>query len=119
MKWTLAAAGIALVAAGALHAVLEPLASWAEQERGAYLWRTEEWLALFTPANYADRGDGRLLLMGPSEAREAFVDSALRERLAGWETIQHAWVWSTLEELVVFLEYLERAHGDAALQALR
>ena len=109
------AVAIAIAAAAGVHAVLEPVASHLESERGAYLWHAEEWLQLFTPARYEGRGRGRLLVYGPSETREALIPSRMEDALPGLGCLQNAQSMGTLEDGLVLLEYIEREFGDDAL----
>ena len=95
-------------------AALGALASHAEAEWGAFLWRGEEWMRLLGPAGYAGRGAGRVMVIGPSEAREGFADAAFEAGLPGFEFFNDAISMSTLEDAVTQLEYIERAYGEEA-----
>lgn len=107
----LVCAGIALWAA---HVVMGRLAVWAETEEGAYLWWREEMMQLFSPTNYVGRGEGRILVTGPSEIREAILPELMSERL-GRDVYQNAISLGTLQTVVLQLEYIERYFGVSAV----
>ena len=46
----------------AAHVLLEATARFAEQRLDAYLWKEEDYLRLFSPANHNGRGRHRLLI---------------------------------------------------------
>lgn len=96
------------------HALMERLAVWAERDQGAYLWWREEMMQLFTPTNHVDRGEGRILLTGPSEIREALLPDVMSETL-GSSVYQHALSLGTLDAVVLQLEYIERLYGPTAM----
>jgi len=114
-RLVLASAGCALVLYAAVNLVLLRLATWAEVDQGHYLWWKEEWLQLFSPANYEGRGEGRILLTGASEAREAFLPDLLEEELPGRRAYQNSLSVGTMETVLLLLEYVERAYGADAV----
>ncbi len=115
LKHVLAAAGCALVAwAGSVFA-LESVCRWAESHSNVYLWWWEEWLQLFTPANYVDRGEGRVFLCGASEMREGFLVDELDARLPDAEPYQEAFSYATLQSVRLRLEFIEAVHGATAM----
>jgi hypothetical protein len=61
------------------------------------------------------RGAGRLLIYGPSEAREGLLPEALAEALPGVEPYQNAQSMGTLDDGLLVLEYIERAYGRPAV----
>lgn len=110
--------GIAGIAVGLCllgQSVLSDLACWAESGPRHYLWRHEEWLQLFTADNYVERGRGRILLTGPSEAREAFLIDRLEEAFPKEEAYQNALSMGTMEDVLLLLEYIEGAYGREAV----
>ncbi len=110
----LGAGACALVAFVVAHVGLHSLALHFERG-GASLWWQEQHLRLFMRSNYAPGDRPRLLFTGSSEAREGFDGETFAARFPEWRTDQNAWIWATLPELVLGLEYLERAYGDDAL----
>ena len=96
------------------HALMERLSVWAERDQGAYLWWREEMMQLFTPTNHVGRGEGRILLTGPSEIREALLPDVMSETL-GRSVYQHALSLGTLDAVVLQLEYIERIYGPTAM----
>ena len=99
----------------ATHAVLEGVARFAEQRLGAFLWRQQDYFRLFNPENYVARGPGRLLIYGPSEAREGLFPEAIAPGMPGLVPFQHAQSIGTLEDGLVVLSYIERAYGRSAV----
>jgi hypothetical protein len=116
-RWPLllAVGALAALAFASAHVVLEHVARWVETEERGYLWYQEEYLQLFVPTNYVGRGRGRLLLAGPSEAREGFLPERFDARLPGWRAYQNAQSLGALEDLLVTFDYVERAYGAEAL----
>jgi hypothetical protein len=114
---TLAVLAVVLAFAAAVHAVMEPIATWAESDRGMYLWKDEEWLQVFTRERYEGRGAGRLLVYGPSETREAIIPEKMDAALPGLSCLQNAQSVGTIEDGLVLLEFIEREYGRAAVPA--
>jgi hypothetical protein len=112
---TLAAAGCAFAAFFVTHFALEQIARYAEKNTDAYLWWREEYMQIFSPLNYVDRGEGRLLMFGASEAREAFVTDTFNERLPDLRAYQNSSSIGTISDAVVLLNYLERSYGPTAV----
>ena len=108
MLCPLGALAIAVVA-------MEGVARWVEVNQRAYLWSQEEWLQVLTPSNYVDRGSGRILMSGSSEAREAFLDDRIREGLPGFEVYLNAFASATLTDLGLLLDYVSSEYGPSAL----
>lgn len=100
---------------GVTCATGEWLSRFAETELGAHLWRGEEWMQLLSRARYTRRVADRVLVIGPSEAREAFWEAPFREVLPGVFLANDALSMSTLEDGLSQLEYIERAYGAGAL----
>lgn len=94
---------------------MERVTRHAEVRLGAYTWWQEEYLQLFTPSNYVDRGRGRLLMYGPSESREAFLPERFDARLPDLRAYQNAQSIGTIEDFVVVLDYIEQAYGSSAV----
>lgn len=114
-RYVLASAGCALALYGAVNAGLERAARHVELHERATMWWWEEWLQLFIPTNYEERGAGRLFLCGASGVREGVLIDRLEERLPGWEVSMEAFSLSTVETAVLHLEYIEAAYGADAL----
>lgn len=106
------------IAAGcftATHLALERIAAYAERHFGAFLWRQQDSLQLFSAHNYVGLGRGRLLIYGPSEAREALLHEEIRPRVPGLRPLQHSLSMGTFDEGLLILEYLERYYGETAI----
>lgn len=97
------------------HLALDAVSRHAERNLGAYLWKQDDFLRLFSPAHHDEQGRGRLMIFGPSEAREALLPEELGHRLRHLKPYQGATSWGTLEELLVTLDYLEKAYGTDAI----
>lgn len=96
------------------HLVMERLSRSVEAQ-GAYLWGPEQWLQLFTPTSHVDRGRGRVLLTGASEAREGLLAEYFEEELPGFQAYTYGLSAGLLEDVVLSLEYLEAAYGPTAI----
>jgi hypothetical protein len=93
---------------------LEWLAREVESRLDASLWRFEEWMQILSPARYEVTGERRVLVIGPSEAREAFWPEPFR-KLLGMRLINDSLSQSTFEDSLTQLEYIERVHGRDAI----
>ena len=109
----LSAGSLALVSV-ALNASLMQLSSWAEVRYKLYPFREEDYLRYLLPTMYEGRSRCRLLLAGPSEAREGLLDDAFDRELGGMQSFNAAQSLGTLDDLLVGLEYIERVYGDNA-----
>jgi hypothetical protein len=98
-----------------VHAALEGTARFAERHLDAYLWKEQDYLRVLSPANHVDRGPGRLLIYGPSEAREGLLPEEFARKLPGLEPYQNSQSIGTLEDGLVVLRYLEGAYGRTAI----
>jgi hypothetical protein len=98
-----------------VHAALEAAARFAERHLDAYLWKEQDHLRLLSPANHADRGARRLLIYGPSEAREGLLPGDIGKAVPGLEPYQNSQSVGTLEDGLVVLRYLESAYGPSAV----
>lgn len=99
----------------ATHVVLEGTARFAERSLGAYLWKQQDYLRLFSPANHVGRGKGRLLMHGPSEAREGFLPEVIAQAAPGLQPYQGSQSIGTLEDGLLILQYIEGAWGRSAI----
>lgn len=106
---------IALAMAAGTCLLLEQIARFAEIRLGAFLWRKDATLRLFAAHNYVGRGKERLLILGPSEARESLFPEEIGAIVTGLVPYQHAQHLGTLEEALVTLDYIERAYGPTAM----
>jgi hypothetical protein len=107
----LAAVGAIVVV---IHIGLDAISLYAER-RGAYLWKKDDFLRLVSPVYHVGRGPGRLLIYGPSEAREALLPEELAKFVTHLMPYQNAQSWGTLEDALVTLDYIERAYGPSAI----
>lgn len=98
-------------------AVSEAAARWTELRLGAHLWRYQEWMQLLTPTRYLGRTHWALVV-GPSEAREAFWLDDFEEEMEGRRLVNDAMSFSTFEDTVTQLEYIERVYGTRAIAPL-
>jgi hypothetical protein len=98
----------------ALNVGLLRLSSWAEVRYSLYPFREEDHLRYLLPTMYENRGHNRLLLAGPSEAREGFLDRPFDQELGGIQAFNAAQSLGTLDDLLVSLEYIDKVYGDDA-----
>ncbi|MEQ1574345.1 MAG: hypothetical protein ABL993_08880 [Vicinamibacterales bacterium] len=105
---------VGLLFAGA-HLALEATARYAESRLGAYLWKEQDYLRLFSPAYHAGRGAGRLFIYGPSEAREGLLPEEIEHVVPDLKPYQNAQSIGTIEDGLVALNYIELAYGRAAV----
>jgi hypothetical protein len=108
-------AGAVLAMVLTAHAGLDAIADFAEVHLGAYLWKQEDYLRLLSPTYHDGRGSSRLLIYGPSEAREGLLPEEIDPLVSGLTAYQNAQSMGTLEDGLLMLEYLERAYGDDAI----
>jgi hypothetical protein len=102
-----------------VHAALEGAARYAERHLDAYLWKGQDQLRVLSPANHVGRGARRLLIYGPSEAREGLLPADLARQVPALEPYQNSLSIGTLEDGLVMLRYIEGAYGPSAVpQAL-
>jgi hypothetical protein len=99
----------------AAHLGLEASARFSERYLGAYLWKEQDYLRLFSPANHAGRGRHRLLIYGPSEAREGLLPGEIGRVTTGLQPYQNSQSVGTLEDGLVVLRYIEAAYGRPAI----
>jgi hypothetical protein len=78
------------------------------------LWRFEEWMDILSPSHYGAVDEQRVLVIGPSEAREAFWPQPFR-KILGMRLINDSLSQSTFEDDITQLEYIERVHGSGAI----
>ena len=108
----LAVVGLAFVAT---HVLLESIARFSERHLDAFLWKQQDYLRLFAASNYVGLGRGRLLIYGPSEAREGLLPDVIARGVAGLAPYQHSQSLGTLEDGLFVLSYIERAYGRTAI----
>lgn len=109
---TLAACAVAWLA---VHAIGETAARAVESQLDAQLWRYEEWMQMLSPARYPRYERGRILVIGPSEAREAFWPEPFRDALNGARLVNDSLSLSTFEDALTQLEYVEKAYGRGTM----
>jgi hypothetical protein len=97
------------------HLSFEEISRYAERNLDAYLWKEEDHLRLFSAANHVGRGAHRLLIYGPSEAREGLIASELARTVPGFKPYQNSQSVGTLEDGLIVLRYIEGAYGRTAV----
>lgn len=110
----------AIACAGALLVIwivlLWPLALWAERRADSYPFKGgEDSLRYLLPTIHGQPGQGRLLLMGSSNAGEGLLYETLERDLPGLRVTHGAVSMARLTEMKVLLEYIEEVYGAAAL----
>ena len=109
------AALCALAAYIVVNITMDQVARRVEVQQDGYLWWSEEWMQLFGAHNFVDRGTGRILLTGSSEAREAFLDDEFEAELQGYDVYNNAYSNHTLTTLLLVLRYIETVYGPSAM----
>jgi hypothetical protein len=94
------------------------LADQVEVRLDANLWRYEEWMQLTEGRRYPAGAHDRILVIGPSEAREAFWPEPFREILDGSRLVNDSLSLSTFEDAITQLEYVEKVYGNDRLGGL-
>jgi len=96
-------------------ATSEWLARRVEARLDANLWRFEEWMQLLSPARYPTDKRDRIVVIGPSEAREAFWPEPFQQALNGATLVNDSLSLSTFEDGLTQLEYIEKVYGRGAI----
>jgi hypothetical protein len=96
-------------------AAAESLARNVEARLDANLWRFEEWMQLLSPARYPSDKRDRIVVIGPSEAREAFWPEPFQQALDGATLVNDSLSLSTFEDALTQLEYIEKVYGRGAI----
>ena len=94
---------------------MDGLARRMEVSQRAYLWWQEEWMQLFGPANFVDRGKHRILLSASSEGREGFLFDEFEAELQGSDVYNNSYSRHSLTALLLVLQYIEVAYGPSAI----
>lgn len=93
----------------------ESLARSVETRLDAHLWRYEEWMQLLSAPRYQAPAPARILVIGPSESREAFWPEPFRKALGNVRLVNDSLSLSTFEDAITQLEYVERVYGHGTL----
>jgi hypothetical protein len=110
--------GACLVVWVVVCAASEWVADEVEDHLDANLWRYEEWMQLTSGGRYPADAHDRILVIGPSEAREAFWPEPFREVLGGVRLVNDSLSLSTFEDAITQLEYVEKVYGSDTLGSL-
>lgn len=94
---------------------LTALAHWAETRAGAYPYCQEDWLRVLVPGLFEGRGLSRVMIAGPSEAREDLLYDRFDREMAPLKAFQGAQALCTFDDFLLTLEYVERAYGPEAM----
>lgn len=115
VRSTVAILGVVLAALVIAHLTFDRIARFAEDRLDAYLWKEQDYLRLLSPNYHVGRGAGRLLIYGPSEAREGLLPEDLAAAVSPLRPYQNAQSLGTLDDGVLVLHYLEAAYGPSAI----
>jgi hypothetical protein len=99
-----------VVMAGSLSA-----AARIAEKNGAYPWRQEDFLRYMLPNLHADLGARRILLLGPSEAREDLIYQRFEEAFPGMEAYQGGQSLGTFNDTLLALDYMARVYGSGSM----
>ena len=111
----LGAAGVVVAIYAAVQLALTGVATWVETRAEVYPWKDEDPLRYLLPTLFDERGGDRILIMGPSEAREDLLYSRFDEAFPHLRAFQGALSLGKLDDTILTLEYLEGAYGADAM----
>jgi hypothetical protein len=86
-----------------------------EVRYGSYPWQNEDWLRVLLPTLWRGHGQNRILIAGPSEAREDLLYELFDKSFPGQRAFQGGQSQGTFEGLMLTLEYVERVYGRSAV----
>jgi hypothetical protein len=96
-------------------ASLGALARHVESTQDVYPYKNEDWLRYLLPTLYADQGKPRLLITGPSTARENLVVEVFADSFPDHEVVQGGLSVGTLSDVLLSLDYLRLVYGPESL----
>jgi len=98
---------------------LNAVSRWGEIHQDSYPWKEEDYLRYLLPSLHEERGADRMLLVGPSEAREGFIYQRFQEAFPTMSVFQGGQASGTFDDMLLALEYIDRVYGpDARPEAL-
>lgn len=95
--------------------VLLGVARWTERSGDSYPWRAEDYLRYTAPSLFVGTGENRIMLAGPSEAREDLLHEAFELAFPGMRAFQAGLSQGKFDEFLIGLEYWERVFGPTAV----
>jgi len=98
-----------------LNASLTALAHGLEARGEVYPYKSEDWLRYLLPAYFGDDPRPRMMLTGPSTARENFLVEMFADEFPDHRIFQGGLSLGTLEDVLTSLDYIERVYGANAL----
>jgi len=102
----------------ALNGALTALAANLERRGEVYPYKSEDWLRYLLPAYFDEDPRPRLLLAGPSTARENLLVEVFAREFPGYRVFQGGLSLGTLEDVVTSLHFVEQVYGSEALPDL-
>lgn len=114
-RLVLASVGTVLWLYVSLTAGLQWFARSTELRYAVYPFRSEDYLRLLLPHLFKDRGGDRILLTGPSDVREGFLCERFDEAFPRETAFQGAVGGATFDDILLSLEYIEKAYGQEAV----
>jgi hypothetical protein len=115
LRLVLASVGIVTLLYMVFNLGLIALARWAEVYHNSYPWKHEDYLRCLLPTLFENRGPTRILLAGPSEVREGLICEQFDEEFPSLHAFQSAQSLGTFDDLLLMLDYVEKAYGPAAM----
>jgi hypothetical protein len=91
------------------------LATSVERSLTVYPYRHEDWLRYLMPTLFEGRGPNRIMLVGESAVRENLLFEQFDRAFPTMRTFQGALSLGTIDDVVLALEYVEQAYGEAAM----
>jgi hypothetical protein len=115
LRLVLASVGIVILLYMAFNLSLLALARWAEVYHNSYPWKHEDYLRCLLPTLFENRGPTRILLAGPSEAREGLICEQFDQEFPNLHAFQSAQSLGTFDDLLLMLDYVEKVYGPEAM----
>lgn len=115
LRHVLGALAVVALIYAALDVPLRRLAIWAETSADSYPWGDEDYLRYLLPTLFDGNGGSRLLIAGPSEAREDLLYEQFNRAFPGTDTYQGGIGGGAFQDLLAGLEYIRLEHGTEAL----
>lgn len=115
-------AGSLLAAVGVLYVccmlVLKSVTVLAEQELGAFPFKSEDWLRYLVSSQFEGQDRETIMLTGPSTVRENLLYEQFESAFPDYSIFQGGISLGVLEDVNTALYYIEKVHGNEALPAI-
>ncbi len=93
-----------------LHVGLYRLVAWSETHTDAYPYRLEDWLRYLLPNRFEHFSSDTVILIGESAVRENLLHRRFNRAFPSTQTYQGSLSIGTIDDILVALEYLQKAY---------